>query len=142
MAAKKKISPSMPKGDANAARYYKALAKFKETRSADTAARAATGRGINSGASAKRKVASQATDAVSRRYKSTASEWNGSGGKNVLDKVTGITRKKYSDSSLAGKPVHYTVSDPKTEKKLLGKTKNYGKSQTKAQQKLKNLYGK
>ena len=95
MAAKKKMTPSMPKGDADAARFYKALAKFAETRSADTAARAAHGRGyLNlkapaqtpgrsadaaAGAAAAKKATrtaratgqtkQSAMDAVSRRYK-------------------------------------------------------------------------
>lgn len=68
-------------------------------------------------AAAKKKAASKATDAVSRRFKSTESEWNGSGGKTVRDKVTGISRSKYSDNSSAKKPIYYYANDAKTAAK-------------------------
>jgi hypothetical protein len=126
-------------------------AKKMTGRSADAAAGAAAARkkaaaakiakakAAESKAGAKRNTAS---DAVSRRYKSTESFWSGKGGKTVLDKVTGVSRALYTDNSDAKNPVYYYVNDPKTEKKMLGKTVNGGKSRPKAQKKLKNVYGK
>ena len=125
-------------------------AKKMSGRSADAAAGAAAARKKAAAAklasvkASESKAAgrkSRVSDAASRRYKSTEKEWNGSGGKTVLDKVTGISRSKFTDNTDAKNPIYYYVNDDKTEKKYLGKTGNYGKSKTKAQQKLKKRYG-